>query len=70
MKYLLIILLSSSCYANTWEYKNGLKVTAPDFKTAAKICYSKLTSDKYIGEEAALNVIDICVNPKTFKGAK
>ncbi|MGZ3691061.1 MAG: hypothetical protein ACXVAX_06145 [Pseudobdellovibrio sp.] len=34
------------------------------FKLAAKDCFSKLTDNKYPGEEKGLEIIDICANPK------
>ena len=34
------------------------------FKLAAKECFTKLTGNRYPGEEKGLEIIDICANPK------
>jgi len=34
------------------------------YKLAAAECFSKLTGNKYPGEEKGLEIIDICANPK------
>jgi hypothetical protein len=72
IKYTLIftLLYSNHSTAETWNYKNGMSITAKDYKSAAKECYRKLTGGKYVGEEASLNIIDLCVNPKSFQGVK
>ncbi len=48
--------------AATFEYKNGLTIEAPDYKTAAKLCFKKL-NPVYTTEEAGLNAIYTCTNP-------
>lgn len=48
--------------AETFQYKNKLVIEAPDYKTAAKLCFNKL-NPVFVSEEKALNVIDICANP-------
>lgn len=64
MKYLIILFISIPTQAVTFKYKNGMTITAPDLRQAAKICYQKLTGGKYIGEEKSLEIIDLCVNPR------
>lgn len=49
--------------AETFKYKTGLTIEAPDYKTAAKLCFKKL-NPVYVSDEKALDVIDICVNGK------
>jgi hypothetical protein len=49
--------------AGEYRYKTGLVITAPDFKTAARLCFTILTNNKYPGEERGLEIIDTCANP-------
>ena len=48
--------------AATFEYKGGLKIEAPSYYVAAKLCYKKL-NPIYTCDEDALAAIDICANP-------
>jgi hypothetical protein len=56
-------------YTFTYGLGDNLKVTVPAtnpqdaFRAAGKICFQKLTKGKYPGEEAGLDIIDICANP-------
>ena len=56
------LLFTSKAKAATFEYKNKLVIEAPDYKTAAKLCFKNL-NPVFVSEEKALNVIDICANP-------
>jgi hypothetical protein len=58
-----IIWLSNVSSAATFKYVDGTKIEAPDFRTAARLCFSKL-HPVYTTEEAGLDVIDICANGK------
>lgn len=48
--------------ASTFEYKGGLKLEAPNYKAAAKLCFKRL-NPVFVTEEKALDVIDVCANP-------
>lgn len=63
MKYIILFLLPISINAETFKYKNGLTLSASSYKLASRECFKRLTGGKYLGEEAGLNIIDICVNP-------
>ena len=61
--------MSFSFHYKTAKYKNLVMTrTAASkeeaFRLAAKDCFSKLTENKYPGEEKGLEIIDICANPK------
>lgn len=61
----IVIIMSTLSYmvkAATFEYKNKLVIQAPDYKTAAKLCFKKL-NPVFVSEEAGLEIIDICSNP-------
>ena len=59
----ILLLLSLFSFSKEFTYSNGLKIKAPSYKEAAKLCYSILTRDKYPGEELGLYYIDLCANP-------
>lgn len=63
MVMLLLTFLSVNTHADIYKYKSGFEIKAKDYKTAAKLCYIKLTNNKYPGDERGLEIIDICVNP-------
>lgn len=66
-----LMFLASPCFAalHTFHYSNNttLVIEAPSreagYRSAATICYKSLTHNSYIGDEASLDVIDICANP-------
>ena len=76
MKTLFCTILAYSCmslaYRQAYCYNTAdhLKVVVDKetqeegFREAARVCYKALSRGKYPGEEAGLNMIDICVNGK------
>jgi len=71
MKYLLLFVsLQVNAATYTFWYKDtDLKVTASGdtydiaYRKAAKLCFQALTKGKYPGDEAGLDIIDVCANP-------
>lgn len=68
-----IMFISGQAKADTYyrfTYNNGLSVGVPakDYfearSKASKVCFQALTKGKYPGEEAGLEIIDLCANPK------
>lgn len=69
----LILIASSISHAGTYSFRYNepgeLKITleAENYNAAlykaAKMCFNILTKGVYPGEEAGLNIIDICANP-------
>ena len=75
MKFLVILLFGFTAKAETYytfkyKTKDELRVSVPasdyfEARTkASKLCFQALTGGKYQGEEAGLNIIDICANGK------
>lgn len=60
---LAVLLIVNSGKAATFEYVDGTKIESNDFRTAARLCFLKLTKGKYPGEQKGLEYIDICANP-------
>lgn len=58
----ILFFIKNTADAETFKYKTGLTIEAPDYKTAAKLCFKKL-NPVYITEEAGMEVISICANP-------
>ena len=69
---------SSAAYAlpYTFHYGSGATITVEatsyevGYRSAATACFKRLTNGTYPGEEAGLNIIDICANPIKVKETK
>jgi hypothetical protein len=58
-----MVIGATNLKAETYQYKTGLVIEAPDYKTAAKLCYKTL-NPVFVTEEKALIAIDVCANPE------
>jgi hypothetical protein len=50
----------------TYEYNQAANTYEEAFTKAARACYSHYKGDRHLTEDAGLDIIDVCANPRSI----